>query len=248
MQRYKLTIEYDGTRFYGWQIQKEDPTVQKYIMDAAKSFTGQPCNIVTAGRTDAGVHALGQVAHIDLPREYEAFRVRDALNYYLMRYGVAIRILLAEPVDDAFNARFSAKRRHYMYRIINRQSPLALDQDRAWYVREALDIKRMEEAAGLFVGTHDFSSFRAAECQAYSPVKTLERADIEVVSQEEIRLHFSARSFLHHMVRNIVGTIKLVGGGKWKPEDIQSAFAAKERKAGGPTAPAQGLYFVKVDY
>jgi len=245
MPRFKLLIEYDGTPFVGWQLQEGGPSVQGLIGEAIAAFSGERVALYGAGRTDAGVHALGQVAHFDLARDWRADRVRDALNAQLRPWPIAV--LSAEKVDSGFDARFSAKRRHYLYRIVNRRSPLALDRDRAWGVFRALDAEEMHQAAQVLIGNHDFSTFRSAECQAASPVKTLDRL---VVSRdgEEIRIEASARSFLHNQVRSIVGSLKLVGEGKWEAADLERALAARDRSACGPVAPPYGLYLVKVNY
>lgn len=245
MPRYKLLIEYDGSGYAGWQRQSNGLGVQEAIEDAVEKFCGERVTVYCAGRTDAGVHALGQVAHVDIDKDAEGYRVMQALNEHLRPQPVAI--LHAEPVEDDFHARLSAKKRHYLYRIANRRARLALDQNRAWHVPVNLDAEAMQEAAAFLIGKHDFTTFRDSMCQAKSPVKTLDH--LQVVRQgDEIRIEASARSFLHHQVRNMVGTLALVGKGKWSPEDVGKALAAKDRRAGGPTAPADGLYFVNVDY
>lgn len=245
MPRYKITVEYDGTPFAGWQRQNNGVSVQEVLERAAALLAQGPVAVAGAGRTDAGVHATGQVAHLDLPREYAAGTVRDALNFHMKPRPVAV--VAAEQVDDGFHARFSATGRSYLYRIANRRAPLALDRDRAWWVSPALDAEAMAEGAAHLLGHHDFSTFRAGECQAKSPMKTL---DLLEVSRHgtEIRVAASARSFLHHQVRNIVGTLKLVGEGKWSPDDVRAALEKRDRKAGGPTAPARGLYLTGVRY
>ena len=245
MPRYKLTIEYDGTPFVGWQVQENGPSVAGSISDAIERFTEEQVDAMGAGRTDAGVHALGQVAHIDLVKEWDADVVRDALNAHLRPYPIAI--VSAEQVADDFHARFSATARHYRYRIFNRRADLALERSRAWRIAKPLDAGAMHEAAQALVGNHDFTTFRSAECQAKSPVKTLDRLDV-TREGEEIRIEASARSFLHHQVRSMVGSVVLVGEGRWSVAELAKALAAKDRSACGPVAPAHGLYLVRVDY
>ncbi len=245
MPRLKLVIEYDGTPFVGWQLQAGGPSVQGLIAEAIAAFSGERVAVFGAGRTDAGVHALGQVAHFDLTRDWRADRVRDALNARLRPQPIAV--LSAEKVDAGFDARFSAKRRHYLYRIINRRADLALERNRAWRVPRRLDAAAMHEAAQALVGRHDFTTFRAAECQAKSPVKTLDLFAVER-SGEEIRISASARSFLHHQVRSMVGSLVLVGEGKWSAKHLAAALAARSRGACGPVAPPEGLYLVSVEY
>jgi tRNA pseudouridine38-40 synthase len=245
MQRWKLTIEYDGKPFVGWQRQDNGPSVQGAIENAILRLTGEQVTIAAAGRTDAGVHALGQVAHADIEKPFDRFRIQEALNAHLRPHPIAI--LSAEPVDADFHARFNATARHYLYRIVNRRSPLTLDASHAWQVAADLDVDAMHIAAQHLVGHHDFTTFRAAECQAKSPVKTL---DVLRVSRagSEIQITASARSFLHHQVRSMVGSLKLVGTGKWNPIDMKKALEAADRKACGPVAPPDGLYLVRVDY
>ena len=245
MPRYKLTIEYDGTPFVGWQVQDNGPSVAGAIEDAVEKFTGEHADVMGAGRTDAGVHALNQVAHIDLTKEWEIDTVRDALNAQLRPNPVAI--LKAERVADDFHARFSATARHYLYRIVNRRADLALENERAWKIARPLDARRMHEAAQRLVGQHDFTTFRSTECQAKSPVKTLDRLDV-TRNSDEIRVGASARSFLHHQVRSMVGSLAQVGEGRWNAGDLEKALAAKNRSACGPVAPAAGLYLVRVEY
>lgn len=245
MPRYKLTIEYDGTGYAGWQRQDVLPSVQQTLEEAIALYCQTPCAIQAAGRTDAGVHATGQVAHVDLPVERSEFSVRQGINFYLT--GKRIIVVEALRVADDFHARFMATRRHYIYRIVNRPSALALDVDRAWHIHEPLDISAMRDASRYLIGTHDFTSFRASECQSKSPVKTLEAIDI-LSEHEDVSIHVSARSFLHHQVRNIVGTLSLVGRRKWSAERVKAALEMRDRRAGGPTAPAQGLYFTRVEY
>ena len=245
MPRYKLTIEYDGGRFVGWQRQANGRSVQEALEQAVRAFAGETVTVKGAGRTDAGVHALGQVAHIDLSRDWPADTVRDALNAHLRPDRVAV--LAAETAADDFDARFSAVKRHYLYRINDRRAPLALDAGRAWWVRSRLDAEAMHAAAQSLVGRHDFTTFRAAECQAKSPVKTLDRLDVSREG-DEIAVRASARSFLHNQVRSMVGTLKRVGEGKWRVEAVGAALEARNRDRCGPVAPAAGLYLVRVDY
>ena len=245
MTRYKLTLEYDGRDFVGWQRQDNGPSVQAALEAAVTGFCGETVTAHAAGRTDSGVHALGQVAHIDIAKDTTADTVRDALNQHLKPAPVAV--LVAEAVDDEFHARFSATGRRYLYRIVNRRAPLALERGRAWFVPSPLDAEAMHEAAQVLVGQHDFTSFRAAECQAKSPVKTLDRLSVER-DGEEVRVQAAARSFLHHQVRNMVGTLRLVGIGKWTAGDVAEALEKRDRAAAGPTAPAEGLYLTEVVY
>jgi tRNA pseudouridine38-40 synthase len=245
MPRYKLTIEYDGTPFVGWQVQENGPSVQGRLAAAIRSFSGEETLPRGAGRTDAGVHALGQVVHMDLYKAWPTDKVRDALNAQLRPDPISV--LACEQAPEDFDARFSASARHYLYRIVNRRSPLALDRNRAWHVVQRLDALAMHNAAQVLVGHHDFSTFRSAECQAASPVKTLDWLAVEREG-EEIRIVASARSFLHNQVRSMVGSLKLVGEGRWTAPDLARALAAKDRAACGPVAPPCGLYLAKVDY
>ena len=245
MPRYKLLIEYDGAPFVGWQVQDNGLSVQGVLTAAVAAFCGEQVPVQGAGRTDAGVHALGQVAHIAFAKAWDTDTIRDAINAHLRPYPVAV--LAAEGVADDFDARFSARTRHYVYRIINRRADLALDAGRAWRIPRPLDASVMHEAARCLVGRHDFTTFRAAECQAKTPVKTLDRLDVER-DRDEVRIHASARSFLHHQVRSMVGTLVQVGEGRWSADDLARALAARDRKACGPVAPPEGLYLVKVDY
>ncbi len=245
MTRYRLVIEYDGTSFNGWQRQAAGLSVQACLEEAIFRLTGEAANAVAAGRTDAGVHATHQVAHFDTGRTFAADTVRDALNFHLKPLPIAV--VTAEIAAPDFHARFSAVGRAYRYRIVNRRSPLALDRHRAWWVPVALDAGRMEAGARHLLGHHDFTTFRASECQAKSPVKTLDRLDV-TRDGDEIVIAAAARSFLHHQVRNMVGTLKLVGEGRWAPDDVATALEARDRRAGGPTAPAAGLYLVGVTY
>jgi tRNA pseudouridine38-40 synthase len=245
MPRYKLLIEYDGTPFAGWQIQAAGLTVQGVLTAAVAGFSGESAAIQGAGRTDAGVHALGQVAHLDLARDWDTDTVRDAVNAHLRPHPVAV--LSAERVADDFDARFSARKRHYRYRIVNRRADLALDRARAWRVPRPLDEAAMHAAAQRLVGRHDFTTFRAAECQAKSPEKTL---DVLTVTRDgqEVQVQASARSFLHHQVRSMVGSLVLVGDGKWNADDLAAALAARDRTLCGQVAPPEGLYLMQVEY
>jgi tRNA pseudouridine38-40 synthase len=245
MPRYKLIIEYDGTSFVGWQRQANGRSVQQAIEEALERFAGHAVRIQTAGRTDAGVHAIGQVAHVDLDREWRTDTVRDAANAHLKPDPVSI--LAAEIVPDTFNVRGSAQRRHYLYRILNRRAPPGLEANRVWHVPWALDAPAMHAAAQTLVGRHDFTTFRASQCQASSPLRTLDRLDVGREG-EEVRITASARSFLHHQVRSMVGTIALVGAGRWSVDQVREALEARDRTRCGPTAPAAGLYLVGVDY
>ena len=245
--RYKLTIEYDGTSLLGWQRQLDGPSVQQYLEEILAKLNGFHREIVSAGRTDAGVHALGQVAHIDLEREMEPWKIREAFNGNLQAADVPVSVLAVEAVDANFNARFSAKKRAYIYRILNRRAPSPLLRNRVWWVPRPLDIELMRQGAQYLLGHHDFSSFRAAACQAKSPIKTLDKLDISAQG-EEVIFNVEARSFLHHQVRNFVGTLKLVGEGRLTPADIKRILEAKDRSAAGPTAPASGLYLARVEY
>jgi tRNA pseudouridine38-40 synthase len=245
MPRYKLTLEYDGTPFVGWQMQDNGPSVQGRLAEAIKAFSGEDAIPRGAGRTDAGVHACGQVAHFDLAKDWTTDKVRDALNAQLRPDPVSV--LACDRAADDFDARFSATARHYLYRIVTRRAPLALDRNRAWHVVHALDAAAMHRAAQVLIGHHDFTTFRSAECQAASPVKTLDRLAVTEAG-EGIGIETSARSFLHNQVRSMVGSLKLVGEGKWAAADLERALAARDRAACGPVAPACGLYLAKVDY
>ncbi len=245
MPRYKLTVEYDGGPFIGWQRQGVGRSVQEAIEAAVARFTGETVILHAAGRTDAGVHAFGQVAHLDLARDWPIDTVRDALNAHLRPDPIAI--VKAELAGADFHARFSAVKRHYLYRINDRRAPLALDRGRVWHIAQTLDAGAMHRAAQALVGRHDFTTFRAAGCQAKSPVKTLDRLDVSREG-EEIAVRASARSFLHHQVRSMVGTLKKVGEGRWPERAVADALAARARDRCGPVAPAHGLYLVAVDY
>lgn len=245
MPRFKLTLEYDGAPFVGWQAQATGPSVQARLGAAVAALTGAAILPRGAGRTDAGVHALGQVAHLDLDRDWPPGKLRDALNAHLRPDPVSI--LACEPVDNDFDARFLAVARHYLYRIVDRRSPLALDRGRVWRVPVPLDASAMHEAAQALVGNHDFTTFRAAECQAKSPVKTLDRLDVAREGKEVV-VFASARSFLHNQVRSMVGSLVEIGRGAWTTPDLARALAARDRARCGPVAPPYGLYLVRIDY
>jgi len=245
MTRYKLIIEYDGGPFHGWQRQDNGASVQQALEEAVAGFCGEAALVEGAGRTDAGVHALGQVAHVDIEKDTDGSTVRDALNFHLR--GLPVTVLDAEQVDGDFHARFSAKERSYLFRILDRRPPPAVDQGRVWWVPVALDAGAMHEAAQTLIGNHDFSSFRAAQCQADSPVKTLDELRVARAG-DEIHIQARARSFLHHQVRNFAGTLKMVGEGKCSAKDVAAILAARDRIRAGPTAPPEGLYLVKVAY
>jgi tRNA pseudouridine38-40 synthase len=245
MTRFKLLLEYNGGPYVGWQRQKNGHSVQAALETAARAFCGKDIAVHGAGRTDAGVHALGQVAHIDIAQDRDSETVLDALNHFLIDEPIVV--LAAEAVNGEFHARFSATGRHYRYRILNRRPRPAVNRGQVWWVPTVLDVEAMNDAAQELIGEHDFTSFRATLCQAKSPVKSIEKLTVRR-DGEEILIEVSARSFLHHQVRNIAGTLSLVGKGKWTRKDVADALAARERSAGGPTAPADGLYLVRVDY
>jgi tRNA pseudouridine38-40 synthase len=245
MPRYKLLIEYDGTPFVGWQVQDPGPSVQGALIAAVEAFCGERVSVRGAGRTDAGVHALGQVAHLDLAKDFEPDTVRDALNAHLRPQPVAV--LAAERVPEAFDARFSAIKRHYLYRIINRRADLALARARTWRLPRRLDHEAMHAAAQRLVGRHDFTTFRHIHCQAKSPVKTLDQLDVARAG-EEVTITAAARSFLHSQVRSMVGALVAVGERRWSADDLSAALAARDRTACAPVAPPEGLYLVQVDY
>lgn len=245
MPRYKLTLEYDGGPFVGWQAQANGPSVQAALETAILAFSGEAVGVTGAGRTDTGVHATGQVAHLDLSRDWPAKTVRDAVNAHLWPRPIAV--LEVELAPDDFHARFSATGRRYLFRILDRRPPPALLRGRVWHVRKPLDVAAMAAAAAVLVGRHDFTTFRDANCQAQSPVRTLDQ--LEVVREgEEVRLRFAARSFLHRQVRSITGTLAEVGAGRWSAGDVAGALEARDRAACGPVAPPEGLYLTAVAY
>ena len=245
MTRWKLSIEYDGTPFMGWQRQDHGPSVQQALEEAATRMTGEQPTFVAAGRTDAGVHALAMSAHVDLEKALTPHRLREGLNALLRPNPVAV--LEVESVADDWHARFSCVGRRYVYRILNRRAPPALDVNRTWHIAQELNVAAMQEAAAHLVGRHDFTTFRSAHCQSDSPVKTLDRLDVEA-SGNEIRIHAAARSFLHHQVRSMVGCLALVGRGQWASADMKAALEAKDRSALGLNAPPHGLYFAEARY
>lgn len=245
MQRYRLLIEYDGRPFCGWQRQTDDVTVQGALEDAFFKFSGERVVLQGAGRTDSGVHARGQVAHVELGRSWSPDKLQGAVNQHLRPLPVSL--LKVEAVEESFHARFSALRRHYIYRIINRRAPLTVERGFAWHMKRRLDPGKMAAAAAAFVGTHDFSTFRDAECQAESPVRTLERFDV-INNGEVIECLVSAQSFLHRQVRSMVGSLENVGSGKWTVQELKDALEARDRRACGPVAPPDGLFLMKVDY
>ncbi len=243
--RYKLVIEYDGRPFVGWQRQDNGTGVQQVLEDAIRAFAREDVTVFAAGRTDAGVHALGQVAHVDIARPFTPHQIQGALNHHVKPWPVAV--LQVEPVDERFHARFSCKRRAYLYRIRDRRAPLTFEQGLAWRVPRPLDADAMAQAARHLVGRHDFTTFRHVACQAASPVKTLDLLQVERVG-EEVQVLAVARSFLHHQVRSMVGCLALVGMGKWRPEDVKAALEARDRRALGLNAPPDGLYFLWAAY
>ena len=245
MTRYKLTLEYDGTPFVGWQRQKNGISVQQNLEEAITGFCGETVSISAAGRTDAGVHACAQVAHADIEKQVTPDIVRDALNHYLKPSPISI--LQACVVAPDFHARFDAVKRHYLYRILNRRAPPALERGRVWHAPAALDVAAMDDAAQSLVGHHDFTTFRAAGCQAKSPIKTLDSFQVTQVA-DEIHFSISARSFLHTQVRSLVGTLRKVGESKWTGRQVDQALKACDRAQCGPLAPPYGLYLLKVDY
>lgn len=243
MTRYKVLLEYDGTDLIGWQENRQGPSVQSLMKDAIEKFCGVRPDVVAAGRTDAGVHARGMTAHFDLDSGVDANTVMRAVNFYLT--GKPVSVLSCETIADTFHARFDCTARHYKYVVLNRSAAPVLDKNRVWWVPRKLDVDAMRRASEKLIGNHDFTSFRASECQAKSPIKTLDMVRI-TQNGDEILFEFSARSFLHHMVRNIVGTLVEIGLGK--PYDIDEILSARNRSAAGPTAPASGLYFIGADY
>lgn len=245
MTRFRLTVEFDGRPFMGWQRQRHGPSVQQAIEEAVRDITGEEATLHAAGRTDAGVHALAMTAHVDIERPITAFRFSEGVNARLRPQPVAI--LAAEEASDDFHARFSCIGRRYVYRIVNRRAPLALEAGRAWKVAVPLDAAAMHEAAQLLVGLHDFTTFRSAHCQSESPVKTLDRLDVRREG-DAILFDVAARSFLHHQVRSMVGCLQLVGRGKWTAADLRAALEARDRQALGFNAPPDGLYFAAAIY
>ncbi len=249
MPRYKIIVEYDGTELVGWQKQPGQRSVQGVLEEAIFKLTQEAVTLTASGRTDAGVHSYGQAVSFDLVKEFDTHSLRQGINFYMVEQPVSV--LEAEKVVDDFSARFSARKRYYRYVILNRPSPTVIDRNRAWHIINPLNIDAMRQGAKHLEGKHDFSSFRASECQSKNPVKTLDPIHISEHYFEfgnYIYIDVSALSFLHHMVRNITGTLVNVGMGKTAPDDIKSILEAKDRKAAGPTAPACGLYFIGVDY
>ncbi|WP_160007026.1 tRNA pseudouridine(38-40) synthase TruA [Rhizobium sp. 18055] len=247
MHRYRMIVEYDGSQYVGWQRQDNGPSVQGAIETAILSVSGETVAIRGAGRTDSGVHAMGQVVHADLAKEWSPFKLQNALNAHLRLAGERVAILDVQSTSEFFDARFSALRRHYLYRIITRRAPLALEAGKAWWVAKALDHEAMHAAAQMLVGRHDFTTFRSAHCQANSPIRTLDRLDVTRTG-DLIEIRATAQSFLHNQIRSFAGTLKLAGEGRWTPDDVRSALDARDRKACGPVAPPDGLYFMQVDY
>jgi len=245
MPRFKITIEYDGAPYVGWQIQADERSVQGELAAAITRFCGEQVVVRGAGRTDAGVHARGQVGHLDLAKPWPPDRVRNAINFHLKPQPIAV--LTCDLVNDGFDARFSATARHYRYRILARRAPAVLEANRVWWVPVPLDVAAMQDAAQVLIGQHDFTTFRATGCQAKSPLKTLDRLEISQQG-DEIWIEASARSFLHHQVRSLAGALKAVGAGKWSRGDLADALAACDRTRCAPVAPAAGLYFMRVDY
>lgn len=246
MPRYKLTIEYDGTPYRGWQRQKNGLSVQEVIETAIEGFAGEAATIFGAGRTDAGVHATGQVAHVDLARDWEADTVRDALNAHMRDEPVSI--IAAERVGEDFDARFSARKRWYRYRIFSRRAPPAIERGRVWWVSRDLDVAAMHDAAKALVGTHDFNTFRSSHCQAKNPIRTLEELSVARGPGDEIHITAMAQSFLHNQIRSFAGTLKLVGEGRWTTADVIAALESRDRTRCGPVAPPDGLYLTQVEY
>ena len=243
--RYKITLEYDGTPFVGWQEQQNQISVQSVVEKALKTYLRQETKVVASGRTDTGVHALGQVAHFDSPQKLNSQKTIYSLNALMRPYPVAIRKM--QKVSDDFHARFDAQKRTYLYRIQNTAFPPVLNKNRVWHVNQKLDIKKMNQAAQMLIGKHNFSTFRAANCQAKSPIKTLDSLVVKRVG-EEVQITVSAKSFLYHQVRNFAGALVRVGLNRWSLDDFKKAFRACDRTKGAETAPAEGLYFMKVEY
>lgn len=245
MTRFALTLEFDGSPFAGLQRQAHVPSVQQAVEEAVLATTGEAVTLHAAGRTDAGVHALAMRAHVDVAKDFDAFRLMEALNHHLRPAPVAVLACEARP--DDWHARFSCTGREYLYRIANRRAPLTLDANRAWQVPQPLDAAAMHRAAQALVGHHDFTTFRSVHCQSASPVKTLDLLNVEQVG-EEVHIRAAARSFLHHQVRSMVGCLALVGIGRWREEQVTTALAARDRAALGLNAPSEGLYFVRALY
>ena len=245
MTRWRLTIEYDGTPFMGWQRQDHGPSIQQALEEALTRMTGEKAAFTAAGRTDAGVHALAMSTHVDIKRELTSHRLREGLNALVRPHPISV--LCVEQVEDDWHARFSCVGRRYLYRILNRRAPPALDSGRVWHVAVPLDLDSMQEGAAFLIGRHDFTTFRSAQCQSDSPLKTLDSLDVSRVGAE-IHVTAAARSFLHHQVRSMVGCLALVGRGQWQPSDIQKALDARDRSALGLNAPPQGLYFIEAIY
>jgi len=243
--RYKLTVEFEGTNYHGWQWQPTHISIQEELEKATFKFCQTECRFHAAGRTDAGVHARAMVTHVDIPRDVDDYKVMDALNFHLNDFPISV--LNCERVDEEFHARFSAKRRYYQYHIINRRAKLSLMKNKAWRVKQELDVDAMHDAAQVLIGTHDFTTFRSAHCQSKSPIKSLERLDV-TREGNNIYIDTSAMSYLHHQVRSMVGCLYYVGRGKWTKDDLKNALEAVDRKALGYNAPPDGLYFMKVDY
>lgn len=247
MPRFRMLVEYDGAPYVGWQRQDNGPSVQGAIEKAILAMSGEALTLKAAGRTDSGVHAFGQVCHVDLARAWKPATLMNAVNAYLAMEKERVAILEAEEVPDSFDARFSATKRHYLYRIINRLAPTAIEAQRAWHVKKPLDHERMNAGAQMLVGHHDFTTFRSSHCQAKNPNRTIDRLEV-TRSGELIEIRASAQSFLHNQIRSFAGTLKLVGEGKWSPEDVRDALAARDRTRCGPVAPPHGLFFMKVEY
>jgi tRNA pseudouridine38-40 synthase len=254
MPRYRLILEYDGTPYVGWQRQENGWSVQGALEAALSGVCGAPVTVYGAGRTDAGVHALHQVAHVDIPRAFTARTLGEAANAKLRMAGERVSVLACDLAEDDFDARFSATARHYRYLILNRRGHPTFDQTRTWWIKKPLRVELMDEAAKMLLGTHDFTTFRATQCQAASPVRTLDRLDVRRLpggndrDGHMIEITASARSFLHNQVRSMAGSLKLVGEGRWSPSDLRAALDARDRTACGPVAPAHALYFASVDY
>ncbi|MDO6965178.1 tRNA pseudouridine(38-40) synthase TruA [Rhizobium alvei] len=247
MFRFRMLVEYDGTPYVGWQRQDNGHSVQGAIEKAIFAMTGDRVSLKAAGRTDTGVHACGQVCHADLSRDWKAQTLANGVNAHLAMENERVAILEAEKVDETFDARFSATKRHYLYRIVNRLAPTALEAERAWHVKKPLDHEAMHAAAQMLVGHHDFTTFRSSHCQAKNPNRTMERIDVSRVG-EVVEIRASAQSFLHNQIRSFAGTLKMVGEGRWTPEDVRDALEAKDRTRCGPVAPPWGLFFLRVDY